>query len=237
MTRQEYMTHLEKLLWDISEGERQEALQYYNDYFEDAGEGNEEEVIQTLGSPIQVARKIKAGFQEASAEYSELGYEDVRFRDTREVLVQEEMENWNETEQSLYDKFVRKESKGFNGWKVVAILLLCIIALPVILPLGVALVATILALVVAAGAVVFSMALAGVGIGFAGLVLLGAGLAKLFLSPAVGLTVTGAGCILLAIGLLMTLFFLWCGIRILPGLLRGIVELIRKLFGKVGIRA
>ncbi len=237
MTRQEFMTHLEKLLWDISEGERKEALQYYNDYFDDAGEDNEETVIRTLGSPIQVARKIKAGFQESAAEYSEKGYEDVRFRDAFEVLVQEEKKNWDEIEQSLYDEFVRKESKGFNGWKLIAIILLCIIGLPLILPLGIALVATVFALLVAAGGIIFSLALTGVAIGLAGLILVGAGLAKMFLSPAVGLTVTGTGCILLAIGLLLTLFFLWCGIRIVPGFLRGTVNLIRKLLRKVGIKA
>lgn len=207
MTRQEFMTHLEKLLWDISEGERDEALQYYNDYFDDAGAENEEEVIRTLGSPIQVARKIKAGFQESAAEYSEQGYEDVRFRDPCEVLIPQEKDNAKRRKRFSPRAASGGDRPGVNGWKILAITLLCIIVLPIIIPLGIALIAVIFALLLAAGAVVFSLILAGVGLGFAGLVLLGAGLAKLFLFPAVGLSVIGVGCILLAIGLLVTLFF------------------------------
>ena len=43
MNRQEFMKQLEMLLSDISQAEREEALQYYNDYLDDAGIENEEE--------------------------------------------------------------------------------------------------------------------------------------------------------------------------------------------------
>ena len=37
MNRTEFLEQLERLLWDIPESERKEALEYYQDYFEDAG--------------------------------------------------------------------------------------------------------------------------------------------------------------------------------------------------------
>ena len=61
MNREEFMRQLERLLQDISESERREALEYYNSYFDDAGEENESRVIQELGSPGKVAAIIKAG--------------------------------------------------------------------------------------------------------------------------------------------------------------------------------
>ena len=61
MNRLEFMSELEKLLSDISENEREEALNYYNDYLDDGGVENEEEVIRSLGSPKEVAATIKAG--------------------------------------------------------------------------------------------------------------------------------------------------------------------------------
>ena len=61
MSRWEFMRQLEKLLSDISPNEREEALQYYNDYFNDAGMENEQEVIKALGSPEQVAKIVKDG--------------------------------------------------------------------------------------------------------------------------------------------------------------------------------
>ena len=41
MNRSEFMAGLRKLLVSIPEDEREEALQYYEDYFEDAGPENE----------------------------------------------------------------------------------------------------------------------------------------------------------------------------------------------------
>ena len=55
-----FMSQLEGLLAEIPAAEREEALQYYNDYFEDAGPENEQSVIKALGSPREIAENIKA---------------------------------------------------------------------------------------------------------------------------------------------------------------------------------
>ena len=59
MNRAQFMEQLEKLLSDISEEERQEALDYYESYFDDAGEDQEANVIRELGSSGKVAAIIK----------------------------------------------------------------------------------------------------------------------------------------------------------------------------------
>nr|WP_296476555.1 hypothetical protein [uncultured Acetatifactor sp.] len=53
------MKQLESLLTGIAPTEREEAIQYYNDYFDDAGAENEQEVIEALGNPARVAENIK----------------------------------------------------------------------------------------------------------------------------------------------------------------------------------
>lgn len=89
MSRTEYMRELDALLQGISKEEREEALQYYNDYFDDAGSENEEKVIEELGSPAKLADTIRAGVNggaeesESYGEYGERGYRDSRF-DTSE---------------------------------------------------------------------------------------------------------------------------------------------------------
>lgn len=85
MNRKEFMRRLEELLADISENEREEALQYYEDYFDDAGTEREAVVIEELVSPEQVARKIKAGLSEEDGEFSEEGYRDSRFEGRRQA--------------------------------------------------------------------------------------------------------------------------------------------------------
>ena len=67
MNRKEFMDQLEKLLSDISEDERKEALDYYESYFDEAGEAEEASVIQKLGSPGKVAAIIKADLKRTAA--------------------------------------------------------------------------------------------------------------------------------------------------------------------------
>lgn len=79
MNRIDYMSRLALLLSDIPEGEREEAIQYYNDYLNDAGVENEEEVLAELGTPEQLAASIKEGLREGSreeGEFSESGYRE-----------------------------------------------------------------------------------------------------------------------------------------------------------------
>ena len=81
MDRAQFMKQLERLLSDISEAEKQEALAYYNSYFDEAGPENEASVIRELGSPGKVAAIIKADLDESNeeyAQYTENGYEDLR---------------------------------------------------------------------------------------------------------------------------------------------------------------
>ncbi|MBQ9991135.1 MAG: DUF1700 domain-containing protein [Lachnospiraceae bacterium] len=235
MTRQEFMRNLEKLLWDISESERAEALQYYNDYFDDAGEENEEAVLRELGSPIQVAKKIKAGFSEEASEYSEQGYEDTRFRDAMEMIVEEEKQNWKEAEQEEAKTASKRKKGPANGWKILAIILLCLFVLPILLPVGVALVATILGLAAGLAAVIISIGIAGISVFVSGVVYIFVGIIRLFTLPAVGLAMAGTGCILFAAGLLISWIIFRGAIKFIPWLIRGIVKLLQRPFRKAGV--
>lgn len=84
MTRDEFMKELAYLLQDIQDEDKDDAVQYYTDYFEEAGPDKEAEVIQELGSPERIAAIIRAdiaGHLEDGGEFTEQGYQDERFRD------------------------------------------------------------------------------------------------------------------------------------------------------------
>ncbi|MBS6194193.1 MAG: DUF1700 domain-containing protein [Clostridiales bacterium] len=66
MNRDEFMAQLARLLVEMPENERMEAIRYYNDYFDEAGEENEAKVIGELGSPERVAASIKANLQDGT---------------------------------------------------------------------------------------------------------------------------------------------------------------------------
>lgn len=86
MNRMEFMKILERQLLDLSESEREEALQYYEDYLNDAGIENEQEALEELGAPEHLAETIKAGLNGGSGEFTERGYQSAR-RDASEVTV------------------------------------------------------------------------------------------------------------------------------------------------------
>ncbi len=58
MSKQEFLYRLETLLMDLPKDERDDALDYYEQYFEAAGPEREQEVIRELGSPEKVSRMI-----------------------------------------------------------------------------------------------------------------------------------------------------------------------------------
>lgn len=107
------MEELKKLLSGISDEERDEALKYYEDYFEEAGSGNEEQVIQELGSPQKVAAMIKADLEEGSeksGEFTEWGYTDERFEEKETPATKEQADS--ETE----DKTGAREESHSRGY-------------------------------------------------------------------------------------------------------------------------
>ena len=60
MSKQEYIHQLKAKLKGLDEKEIEDAITYCEEYFDDAGEGNEEQVIKDLGTPGKFAAQLKA---------------------------------------------------------------------------------------------------------------------------------------------------------------------------------
>lgn len=58
MSRVEFINELRTKLQRLPQEEIDAAIEYYEEYFEDAGPEHEEEIIRGLGSPTQIARQI-----------------------------------------------------------------------------------------------------------------------------------------------------------------------------------
>ena len=90
MTRDEFMKELAYLLQDIQDEDKEDALQYYMDYFDEAGPDREADVVRELGSPERIASIIRsdiAGNLKDGGEFTEGGYKDERFRDPNYQVV------------------------------------------------------------------------------------------------------------------------------------------------------
>lgn len=219
MSRMEFMAKLAELLQDISREERTAAIQYYNDYFDDAGEGGEEAVMKELGSPGRVAGEVKAGLREAAAdvfESRENGYADTRF-ESREVP---------SAKASEPPKDPRLEGNASRTRKLLLVVLI-ILAVIFGFPAGLAGLGTVMT---AFGVLAGFVALCAAAV-IIGACLVAGGVVALIPSFPVGLVMIGAGLMTGVLGVLGGVGCI-CGIAALPKLIRSIVGALRRLFHK-----
>ena len=223
MNKAMFMARLRELLADITEAEREEALNYYEDYFDDAGEENEESVIEALGSPERVAATIKEGLNDntgSDGEFSENGYTSGNDRNREEVAAR--------TLSSEERGFGKK--KGLSSGTLVLILILCLFALPILGPLTIGVLSAVFGILCAISAVLFSLAIVGIALVIAGIALFICGFITLFESPVVGILLMGGALVLAGIGVLITILGIWLLVKVIPPIVRGIVNLCRKPF-------
>lgn len=222
MSRKAFMARLDELLADITEAEKEEALSYYEEYFEDAGPENEEEVISSLGSPEKVAATIKAGLGESAVEdgeFSETGYTNSYYDVKDEVATINKRKGFS--------------GIGTGGW--IIILIICLFALPILGPILLGVLGTIFGVLVAIAAVIFAVLVTGIALVVAAVAMFAAGFATLFATPLVGVALIGAALLVAGIGILIAILGFWVVTKVIPPLLRGLVELIRKPFVRKGV--
>ena len=212
MNRIEYMNRLRALLSDIPAEEREEAMQYYNDYFDDAGVENEMDVIKELGSPENLAKSIKEDIKEDTGdqgEYTEMGY---RYSSDENKQVPANP----------------KKPWGSNLVKILLIILIIVVGAPVIFPIA----ATIFSILIALVAILIGILIAGVVVAIVGITLIVMGFIRIPVTIVAAIGLAGAGLLLLAFGLAATVLIWKFAIKVIPSVFCWIVEKVRKLFHK-----
>lgn len=222
MNRDEFMEQLARLLVDMPEAERMEAIRYYNDYFDEAGPENEGKVIQELGSAGRVAASIKANLQQEQADGN-----GTYQRTAGEPQTAGTYQNTGTSQE------VRNRRPRSSGSWALLIVLLVFIGGPVILGVGGGLLGVLVGIVGGLFGVVVSVLTAGVGMAFGGVALFCKGIVRVFTSPAAGIVGMGSGLICMAIGLLFVVLFLWIVVRILPRLVRAAVNFCSRILYKI----
>lgn len=243
MNRTEFLDRLEYLLQDIPEEEKAEAIAYYRDYLEDAGDENEEQAIRDFGSPERVAAIIRSdlsGNLEGGGEFTEAGYQDERFRDPNYQMVKrrdlpetqaDTAENPKDEQQGHSDR--RKPFNDTMTMRVLKVGLLLVglaVLAPIVLGLGggvIGILAGVLALVVAALILVGVLTLTAC-VGAVALLIQGAGM--LFSQPWAGALVFGTGILVLGLALIGVALSILVYGRFLPYCIRGVIGMISRLF-------
>lgn len=229
MDRYEFMWKLRSLLSDIPLQEREEAIQYYNDYFEDAGKENEADVIASLGSPEKVAETIKRD-TEQNHFFDE--YEESKVQKGNEIVEYSYGQQEKEPEQTK-GKTEKKRSGGMTALLVI----LGICASPILIALGavafgifVTLFGVIITLVVACIGIVAGFGSAAFGLLLGSVFCFVLGVFTMPLHIWAGLAFLGSGFLVGALGLVfLAITVVLCGF-VIPKLFQGIGWLFRKCF-------
>ncbi|MFR7718208.1 MAG: DUF1700 domain-containing protein [Lachnospiraceae bacterium] len=119
MSKEEFLAELEACLSDLSKEEQEEALAYYQDYLEEAGD--EPDVLGRLGTPQQVADGIRMGLEQDvdAGEFTESGYRDGRLEEAAKTpdryTVLMKKESAQGSEKSSKDHGAEEETEKGNG--------------------------------------------------------------------------------------------------------------------------
>lgn len=219
MNRSEFMKKLEELLANIPKEEREEALQYYNDYFEDAGPEHEGDVIRELESPEKVAETL--GVVSAGETYkSKKSYESNKGYVSTDVM------NGSKNTSSFKNWF------SGNPGKVAFVVILCVICAPIVLPILFAICMTIFGLAVAAVSIFAALVIAAGSIAIAGVVTVVMGFPMLVVSFPTGIFSIGSGLILGVLGVIGVVGAVKLCTIVYPAIYRFITNLFRKIFRK-----
>ncbi len=179
MNKTQYLDELRKYLKRVPKQDLEDALEYYTEYFDEAGEENEQKIIEELGAPKDLAKKII--IECVDKNFSE---DNVEAEGDSSLVVAENSEDNG-----------KKEKKSLSPWLILAAIFALPLS-PVIFALIIVALAIIFAVVVSLIACFVSfgvMALAGV---FTTLV----GIMALFVSPSGGLLMIGVSLAIAAIG-------------------------------------
>lgn len=212
MNRKVFMERLRELLRDIPAEEREEALTYYESYFDEAGAENEQEVIRELESPQKVAETIK--------------------KDLLGNMPAAAQEHTEENRQSK-EYFGMEQGTGNNMDRRSRNILIVILII-LTFPIWIGLVGALFGIVAAVFGVLFGLVVALVassgGIFLSGIALICVGIGGCISGEAaVGILLMGVGCILAAVGILIFVVLGWLCVKGIPAICRGCAQIWRNL--------
>lgn len=227
MNKESFMQELARLLGDISQQERQEALNFYEEYFHDAGPEKEQEVLRELGSPMQVAAKIKEGL-DATIGVENGTVQAVENNSGSMAYAQQETEN-----NSGSGAYAPQETaKKHSAWKTAGLVFLIICASPLLVSFAAVVISLIITLFAVLVSLIAGFGSAALGLFISCIALLATGVMYVVSLPYVSLTIMGSGLLCGGSGILFMMLTVWlCGYA-LPGCCRGIAWLWKKIIGK-----
>ena len=202
MTKSEFLEQLSAALAALPADEREEAMRYYNDYFDESGLG-EAEVVSRLGTPNEVADTILRDFYTGSEKSwnTKIPYENPA--DTNAPGVNPANTTAND---HSFRGTVRRVGKVMPAW---AWILLAFVTIPVWGPIVLSAIGVVFGVLCAVFGILLSLCFIVVALVGVGVAALASGLVTLFSAPPASLIIIGGGILLIALGTLLSIPTIW----------------------------
>ncbi|MDH6366188.1 MULTISPECIES: DUF1700 domain-containing protein [unclassified Breznakia] len=200
MTKQQYITKLSFYLRGMEESEYEDVMNYIQEYFEDAGIENEQSVMEELGSPQKLAATLRA-----------------------EATIKSANNKREEAESNL-----QQEKQKNSTLKTILIIVLGIFALPIALPLAIAMIAVIFALFAVLVSMVIVVVVMIVALFIVGIPNVVHSISLFSVSIADGLVALGASLMMIGAGLLMALVVVAIISKFIPWMVRQLTKIFNR---------
>ena len=165
MNRREFMKSLREQLSDMLDVEREEALEYYEDYLNDAGISDDDIVPDSLGTPESIVENIKKSMQNPEVDF---------------------MQDEKHAENPPSSK-VRKKMSNLSNTEWILIIVLLVVTSPVWGSVAIGAGGSVIGLVAGIAGIFIGMAALGIGLMAGGFACVVAGLTSLIGFPGEGL--------------------------------------------------
>lgn len=223
MNKYDFLSRLRSALSPLPREERDAAMNYYEEFFSDAGEDNEQAVIASLGSPEELAKSIVDENSRDNPASSNSG--SVSSSAPAEGFNNQTVGSNNSASGFNPPPTPAQKASGWTGGQIALFVVLAVLSAPIWLGLLCAVFGVIVCLFAAVVGIIAAFGACSVAFFVSGLI-------ALFHEPLIGVMLLGFS--LIFAGLFPLLIFPMCkGVVMLSKTcIKGIGELINKITGK-----
>ncbi len=197
MTRLEFLKELDYLLQDIDDKDRQDALDYYRDYMDEAGVKESDHIEGLFESPEKIAISLRTSLNEDMDVHIESGDQGFRNMHTEAAAKVPEIYGQPQEDETVFEdvkveqnESQKKEQKSSLG-KILLIAATCVVAAPIILGIGGGLLGLVFGFFGLVIGLVFGVAGGALGCLVGGIVLFVTSILKLVVSVPKGIFMMG----------------------------------------------
>ncbi len=238
MTRKVFMETLERMLADVSLNDRYDALSYYKEYFDDAGINEDMIVPESVGTPEQIAMRLKKSInsgENISGENNNIGGTYNRDNTSGSYDTNHNINNGYNNSKNAGQYEYNKEGQYNNASQynkknddrtsgMIVAIIIAAVTFPIWSGIVLGILGVILGVVCGLGGTIIGLGVAGISLIVVAIVS-GYGFATSILLMGIGLILFGVAV------LLVIPEALFC-VRFLPWLFKQVAELIHKITGR-----